>query len=285
MIHPFPLEYRTSGRLRSLLVHCAPVVDADRCPYLGQFCQRVFVHPEGFPFLPGVPAVAVCFCDCRKQKHLPLICVGVLLCQFQEPPSEVIFVPAGQGYQDGALLLLPGVKRRGVPLPQLLAVCAAVGFLSILDGVIYDDVIAAHARNAAANASPAVAAPVSHYLEDVRIAQGVSRYGTDVLSEQPRFREQFDVGLSVHYSLNIPVHPLRQVCGVGCADYVCVRVSPEDKRRKFAAHQFAFPVAGRHKNHKPPQFFFCESVQVFAQKSVVPVHLIPFIGVQAKLGD
>ena len=168
---------------------------------------------------------------CREQQHLPLVGLRVFLCRFQKPTGEVIFVPAGEGDQYGAVLLLPGVEGGGVPFPQLVPVCGAVRFLPVLDGVIDYDVIAAHAGDAAAHAGPAVAAPVSDYLENVRVPQGVAGRCPEALSVQAGLREQFEVQLTVHYPLNVPVHPLGEVCAVGCGDDVRVRVAPEEMGR------------------------------------------------------
>ena len=107
------------------------------------------------------------------------------------------------------------VQRGRVPVPDVLADGRGIGGRPVLERVVDDDDMPAHARDAAAHASGTVASSVPHYLEYIRVAEvGAVPDGADVLAVQRRAGKEFPVFRTVDDALNVAVHARGQVGGV-----------------------------------------------------------------------
>jgi len=156
--------------------------------------------------------------DCWQLNDLPLVCPGVIPCQGNEFARKVLSVPAGHDDKDAGILLLAGVEGRGVPVPDVLADGGGVGLLAVLDGIVDDEPVCAHAGDATSDTRAAVAPLVPDDLEDIGVAQVRPGHGAGVGIVEACVRKQLLVGLGVDDALDIPVKAAGQIGGVTGGD-------------------------------------------------------------------
>ena len=158
---------------------------------------------EGFP---GLAVGLVLRGDGGEVHHAPVVALPPRR-RFEQPPREVGHVPAGIDDENAPARSEARVQGGGVPVPDVLANGRGIGGRPVLERVIDNDDMPAHAGDAAAHASRPVATAVPHHLEYVRVAEvGAVPDGADVLAVEGCPGEELTVLGTVDDALNVAVH-------------------------------------------------------------------------------
>ena len=152
---------------RPLLIQGLPIACAEGFLNGKELAQRVTFRVQGFP---GLTMWLVRRGDGGEVHHTPVValppCGGL-----KQPPGKVGHVPARIDDEHPPAGREARVQRGRVPVPDVLADGRGIGGRPVLERVVDNDDMPAHARDAAAHASGTVASSVPHYLEYIRVAE------------------------------------------------------------------------------------------------------------------
>ena len=123
-------------------------------------CERVPILPQRLADLPGVFGQGQVLADGRDAHHRPLVALTV-----EEPPSEVVLVPARHNEYLLAAVVQTGQEHVRVPLPVAVSVGLRTRLDGVLHGVVDDAQVYGRTCKRSAHAHSLVEASVTHGLE------------------------------------------------------------------------------------------------------------------------
>src|SRR5439155_10151430 len=125
---PFSSENRSLGGGRALLIQRCPGGTTNRDSNLLQNIEGEFLWPKRFT---SATKTLVGFSNRGQAKNLP-VC-GMLA---QQPPRQIVLVPAGLNQHYGPAWLQAGVGHRGKPFVKATSNCFALRLLTIFQFVL-----------------------------------------------------------------------------------------------------------------------------------------------------